>query len=62
MNEYILILGLFTGDTVATTAILFPSKEACEEARKQAVQEFTVREWWGASTRVRALCAPRYVP
>lgn len=63
--EYILILGIFFYGNLAVTTITFASKEACEAARKEAVEAFTFRFSDSSNTvrdRARAICAPRNVP
>jgi hypothetical protein len=52
MSEYILIL-LFVYGSATPVAVLFPSKEACENAKTQAIAEFK---------RGQGVCVPRNVP
>ena len=55
MSEYVLILAIYSGGP-ALTAVLFPSKEACEHAMKASMELSTNQ------SRVRAGCVPRQVP
>lgn len=50
MTEYILILFYAVYGAATSAAILFPTKEACEVAKKATLEELRVS---------RAICVPR---
>lgn len=57
MIEYILILVIAFYQGGTSQSIVFPSKDACENAMKLALTELDTR--WVSSTSYRAICVPK---